>query len=219
MKALYVVLVAACTPQYHVQLPAPSPMITPDARVATFWKMRPRSEVVLTINGTVENDTIMLGDNKTEVVSPEDLEPLVPADSETMRYARASVRVRNKGNWLFRVSVPLVIGGATTYMFVEGNVGLIGAGVALVSLIPYMMSRNYAHDELALRRRAFEAYPADLGRRLNVCAHDNQVIPCEAPLPQPALVPVDEERVRIHRDARDAIGLHLFALRGAVPRR
>jgi hypothetical protein len=204
MRALYfVVVIAACTPQYHVQLPAPSPTITPDARVATFWQMRPRKEGVQTINGTVVNDTIMLGDNKTEVVSPEDLEPLVPVDSETMRYARASVRVRNKSNWLFRISVPLVIGGATTYTFVDGNVGLIGAGVALISLIPYMMSRSYAHDELALRRRAFEAYPADLGRRLNVCAHVNQVIPCEAPLPQaappqatppqPTSVPVDEE--------------------------
>jgi hypothetical protein len=100
-----------------------------------------------------------------------------------MRYARASVRVRNKSHWLFRISVPLVLGGATTYTFVEGNIGLIGAGVALISLIPYAMSRHYAHEELALRRRAFEAYPADLGRRLNVCAHENQVVPCEAPQP------------------------------------
>lgn len=184
MRAIWILFVVGCASQYHVTLPAPSPTITPDARVATFWKMLPRDRGIVTIQGRLENETITLADGHTEVVSPEDLEPLVPENSDTMRYARESVRARKKSHMLFNVSVPVFVGGACVYGFGEGTISLVGAAIAVVALIPYALHRRYNSDELALRRKAFEAYPTDLGRRLNVCAHGNLVIPCEAPLTQ-----------------------------------
>ena len=186
MRWLACLLLAGCASQYHVQLPAPSPTITPDERVAMFWKMRPVKEGQERVNGDLVNDTIMLAD-KTEVVSPEDLEPLVGEDSDTMRYARASIHARHKGNVFSYMSLSMALAGLVTafVLDVPTAVAVAGGGLFVVSLIPYGLGRHYTTKEIRLRRRAFASYPADLGARLNVCAHDDQVVPCDGPLPLP----------------------------------
>lgn len=178
------VVLASCTSQYHVRLPEPSPAITPDERVALFWRMRPVTEGQVRVNGDLVNDTIMLAD-KTEVVSPEDLEPLVGADSETMRYARASIHARRKSNVFFYTSLSMAAVGLVTafVLNVPVSVAVAGGGLFIASFAPYFLERHYTESEIQLRRKAFDAYPADLGRRLNVCAHENQVVPCDGPLP------------------------------------
>lgn len=189
MRIALLLILVGCASQYHVKLDAPSPTITPEERVALFWKMRPTKEGTETFNGSLVNDTIMLGDNKTEVVSPEDLEPLVGSDSETMRYARESIPARRKSNFLYYMSLSMAATALAAFTFGSDAVAIAGGGLFVVSLVPYFMQRHYARKEIQLRRKAFAAYPADLGRRLNLCAHENEVVPCEAPLPEEKRVP------------------------------
>lgn len=187
-------IVTACTSQHHVTLPAPSPTITPDERVALFWRMRPVAEGQERVNGDLVNDTIELGD-KTEVVSPEDLLPLVGEDSDTMRYARASIRARRKSNFLFYMSFGMALTGLVTafVLDVPTPVAIAGGGLFVLSFVPYFAERHYAKKEIRLRRRAFDSFPADLGKRLDVCAHDNQVVPCEGPLPDEPSQPEEKQ--------------------------
>lgn len=183
MRIALLLVLFGCASQYHVKLDEPSPTITPEQRVALFWKMRPIKEGTETFNGSLVNDTIMLGDNKTEVVSPEDLEPLVGEDSDTIRYAKESIHARRKSNFLYYMSFSMAATAVAALTFGDDRIAIAGGGLFVVALIPYFMQRHYARKEIGLRRKAFDAYPADLGKRLNVCAHGNEVVPCEAPLP------------------------------------
>lgn len=187
-----------CGP-YHVRLDPPRPGITPDERVALFWRMRPTEEAYLKQNGEVVNRTIALGDRRAgvepiEVVSPEDLEPLVGLHSETMRYARASIAAREKATiagWtgLAATLVGVVVSGLFADEPPFGMTSAwIGAGVMVGGLIVLLpVQRHYARAELALRKRAFDTYPRDLGLLLNVCAHGTQVVPCEVPVDEAPL--------------------------------
>jgi hypothetical protein len=105
-------VLVACGP-YHVRLDPPRPDITPEERVKLFWAMRPTATGTFKEDGTVVSNTIYLGDAKEiddriEVESPEDLEPLVGPDSETMQHARASVRARHKASMGEKVTLALL---------------------------------------------------------------------------------------------------------------
>lgn len=205
MKALALVIALTACGQYHVRLDAPRPGITPQERVALFWARRPTEEAYVKENGSLVNRTLFLGDRQSgeqiEVVSPEDLEPLVGADSETMRYARASISARRKARVTFWTGLALAVAGfvASGAFADEPPLGLptgwIGGGVMVAGLVlAYPVARHYTHQELALRKQAFDVYPRDLGLRLDVCAHGTQVVPCEAPLDEP---PSDEPREKL----------------------
>lgn len=190
MRLLVLIAIAACG-QYHVRLDPPRPGITPQERVDMFWRMRPTQEGFVKANGQLVNHTMFLGDkDKIEVVSPEDLEPLVGSDSETMQYARASVNARSKAQITSWTGLAAAIAGfVMTGWFGDAPPfglpnGWIGAGVMVTGFVlAYPVSRYYVREELRLRRQAFSVYTRDLGERLDVCAHGTQVVPCEAPTP------------------------------------
>lgn len=193
MRACVVLLVATACHQHHVRLDPPRAGITPDARVALFWKLRPTADGFVKLNGEIVNRTMLLGDRKSgvepiAVVSPEDLEPLVGSDSETMRFARASVSARTKADVAWWTGIAVLAAGVVMsgYFGDEPPFGLptawIGARTALGGLvIAQPVSSLYRRAEVALRARAFDVYTRDLGTRLDVCAHGTQVVPCEGP--------------------------------------
>lgn len=188
--------IAACANQYHVRLDPPRPGITPQERVELFWKRRPTAQWQATSEGTLVNQTLVLGDKQpgveeVEVVSPEDLEPLVGPDSETMQHARRSIVERGKARRWYYVAGAALVGGfvlAVALSDDEPTFGpsksWIGVGVALGGLlIGYPISRHHTRQELIWRKRAFGTYTRDLGTRLNVCAQGTRVVPCEGPTP------------------------------------
>ncbi|HEX5059790.1 MAG TPA: hypothetical protein VFV99_10550 [Kofleriaceae bacterium] len=196
---LWLALAACGREQYHVRLDPPRPGITPQERVQLFWQRRPTAEGTVTTNDVETNKTLFLGDKQkgveqVEVVSPEDLEPLVGADSETMEHARRSVHARNRSNTAWYASIVVLAGGFVLGIAVDRNTsdsGLpwtwitFGASAGTAVLL-WSVERHWARDELEWRKRAFETYTRDLGQLLNVCAHGMEVVPCEAPINAPS---------------------------------
>jgi hypothetical protein len=181
-----IVALTACT--HRVHLTAPGPHAPPVERVAAFMKLRPVQTGTLSENGRVVSKSLILAD-QTEVVVPEDLEPVVGTDSETMEYARASKRARDKEDIAFYVGAAVFITGAILSGFRVGEsppFGLspwVGIGIMGASLIPlWPVRRYYAREDLRMRSKAFSTYTRDLGMQLNVCAHGMRVVACEAPL-------------------------------------
>jgi hypothetical protein len=193
MRACAILLVlAACGSQYHVRLDPPRSGITPQERVELFWKRRPTAQWQVTSEGQLLNQTMVLGDEQpgveeVEVVSPEDLEPLVGPDSETMQHARRSVAARHKARRWSRAAAAVLIAGFvggialsqtdSSWKWVSFGGGFVGSAVL------YMFQREAAREELTWRRQAFRTYTRDLGTFLNVCAHGTKVVPCEEPTP------------------------------------
>ena len=186
------IVLAACAEQYHVRLEPPRPDITPDERVALFWQRRATAQSIGTTNQEWSNQTLFLGDNqpgseRIEVVSPEDLEPLVGPDSETMQHARRSITARDKARRWSTVSIAVLLAGFVAGVALERGEdrslpwGWITFGAtAVTASITYAVARRAMREELTWRRRAFTTYTRDLGLRLDVCAHGMQVVPCEA---------------------------------------
>ncbi len=199
MRACVLLLaLAACAEQYHVRLEPPRPGITPAERVQLFWQRRATSEGVVTSDREWVNQTLFLGDKQAgveqvEVVSPEDLEPLVGRDSETMQYARRSVVARKRARWWSSATWVALIGGAIAGIALdESGVGgslpwgwiTFGAS-AVTASVTYSVARRATREELRWRKQAFVTYTRDLGLRLDVCAHGTQVVPCEADVNAP----------------------------------
>ena len=193
MRACVLWLATACTQQYHVRLDPPRPGITPDERVRLFWQRRPTAQGIVTTNEEWSNQTLLLGDKQVgveqiEVVSPEDLEPLVGPESETMQHARRSIVARDRARLWGTSTVAVILGGFVAAVALETSSsdydqpwGRITMGAAAVAaLVTYSFSRRATREELTWRKRAFSTYTRDLGLRLDVCARGTQVIPCEA---------------------------------------
>jgi hypothetical protein len=188
-----VALIAACAGQYHVRLDPPRPGITPQERVELFWKRRPTAQWRATSEGELVNQTLVLGDTpasgeELEVVSPEDLEPLVGPRSETMQHARRSVAARDRASRYRYAAIAVLLGGFATGVVLGEKLdgGLpwdwITFGfTAVTSGTLLMYQRRATGDELMWRKRAFSTYTRDLGTMLNVCAQGMKVVPCEEP--------------------------------------
>lgn len=193
MRVWWLVVWVGCA-QHHVRLDPPPADLTPEQRVSLFEKRRPVVTATLleSINGgpwEQVSSTIELGD-KTEVVSPEDLAPLVRSDSETMQKARASVVARRRHN----------VGNIT--MMTAAAVGLVLSGVFVDVPIPYApyigwptffaaaiigmpVTRYLGRTEIRLLKQAFASYTRDLAERLNLCSRGLKVVPCETPRQPP----------------------------------
>lgn len=194
MRALAVaVLLGSCTS--HVQLrPIDPPTLTPAQRVGLFMRLRPVAEGTVTTDGVETSKTLVLADD-TEIVAPEDLEPLVGRDSETMNFARESQSARTKNDAVWIATGVGILAGALLSGFVirdEPAFGLspwVGYGLMIGSaILGAGMTRHYVAQELELRKQAFASYPRDLGLMLDVCAHGMKVVACELPV-EPTPVP------------------------------
>ncbi len=195
MRGAWCVAIAACATG-HVELESPRPDLSGDERVATFEQLKPIDETVqrLSVNGgpwQTMNRSLVLA-NHAEVYAPEDLLPVVGADSETARAAQRSVEARGKQRSWSYVALGAAVGGfmLAGWSFEGGPVSpWIAFPVFLVGpVVAYGFARHYGGIELDERRAAFEHYTRDLGDRLNVCAHGTEVVPCDGP-PEKATAP------------------------------
>lgn len=182
-----VVFSVACA-QHHVRLDPPAPQLSPDQRVALFSQRKAVLAGTLeeSINGgpwELVGASIQLADT-TEVVSPEDLAPLVDPDSETMRKAHASVRAR-RHKTISMVTMMVMAGAGLALAFTDVPIPYapyIGWPLFLsAAIIGMPVTRYLTRTELRLRREAFASYTGDLAGRLNVCARGFTVYPCDFP--------------------------------------
>jgi hypothetical protein len=184
--ALLVCLASACTPaRQHVVLPfLPDPSASEDDRARAYERMSPkeihRTYPVTWLGGRAHEasyrmtDYIVLG-NGMRVDYPEDLLPLVPADSATARAIEAEAEARSSHPiWFATGSTGMVLsGGALAFALVsprdstEQTVGWIAAaGSAVVGLVGYFVAskvREHADHE---QSAAFGTYDQSLRRRL-----------------------------------------------------
>lgn len=191
MKYIALCAIAACA-EPHVTLREPSPTITPAERVAMFKSLAQTGSETLQVSRNhgpwhVEGARMTLA-NGTKIELPEDVLPVVPADSDTARAARASAEAGHRGNTWMYVGFGVLAASIVTVASVEsGAVHLtisdeyLFAGAALITAVPFLALRHERDQELQLRMQAFSTYTRDLGTRLDVCAHGLQVVPCEEP--------------------------------------
>lgn len=191
IASLTAIALTGCAETHQQFAPLAPATMTPDDRVHTFMRLRPVTQTTTTENGSNPIDSSIILDDKTEVYLPEDLAPLVGDDSETMRAARASMSARTKSGVAWAASAVLLIGGAVlVFASDEDAIGappVVGYAAIGGALLGGIFVRHYNRADIDARRRAFAAYPRDLGARLNVCAHGLQVVACEGPLPAPSV--------------------------------
>jgi hypothetical protein len=157
---------------------------------------------------------VVIGDG-TRVAHPEDLVPLVDADSPTaragQRAAEARVRYERKarrGNIILAIGAGVILTGVAISvasgamrdspgdsspgdtigkaLFVGGVVGTIGAGFWVLSDV--RAAKRELDDE---RQSAFETYNDDLRKHLRVCADGTRIVACApaAPAVAPPIAP------------------------------
>jgi hypothetical protein len=197
MRAGLLVALAACGGA-HVQIPAPSPSITPADRVAMFKALERQNQEVEQVsvnNGPwqLSSSTLILA-NGMRIEHADDLLPVVPPDSDTAKAARASATARRRSLGWRLAGYGATIVGVTAFAINANGDGFdvpddyMFAGVAIVAAVPFLLSFKEHHDEIALRMQAFSTYTRDLGLRLDVCAHGLEVVACET-VPSPATAP------------------------------
>jgi hypothetical protein len=187
-----VIAVSGCYMQ-RVTIPPLPPTLTPEQRVDAFHRFRrhPEARMVMVTcsrNGGVRScseSEILLLANGTQVHDPQDLLPLVPAESTTARSAKRSAR--NYGRvpllWLgvvASIASGLVVSGKGAFnddntMMYSGfailGVGALSFGTAAV------IFGSRGNDA---RKQAFRHYTSDLASGLRVCMSGVVFVPCEA---------------------------------------
>jgi hypothetical protein len=124
--------------------------------------------------------------NGTVVYHPEDLLPLVAANSETARAIDASSRGTVR-TWIAGGigGVAMVIGG---YMWIEGQSKTspdpternIGTGVFFAGVAAIGVAYLFRHGALEDTHDAFNLYTRDLAHTLRVCAQGMAIVACES---------------------------------------
>jgi hypothetical protein len=188
MRAALLLALTACGGA-HVQLPAPSPSITPADRVAMFKALERENQEVEQVsvnNGPwqLSSSTLILA-NGMRVEHADDLLAVVPPDSDTAKAARASAAARRRSLWWKLAGYGAGFAGMATIAINGDGEGFgvseeyVLGGAAILTLVPFLLSFKEHHDEIALRMQAFSTYTRDLGVRLDVCAHGLEVVACE----------------------------------------
>lgn len=215
MKYLGLVVVGgmACASVEHVSVTPLPPDPTPQQRM-WFWEAyRPRgdvTEIITSCNGhdcfSSKNKVIQFADGRI-ARDPEDLAPLVAADSRTMHEAHRATRVAREAHCVWLGGLAMIAGGLVagadgnqSYDDTERNVGLgVMAAGLVTAIIAGGVNRHIAH---AAQDAAIAAYPHDLAEQLHVCFNGVTMVPCElntpgAPPPPPPRDPnLDQLRPR-----------------------
>ena len=190
MRFLSILAVCGACGPTHVRLDAPSATLAPDQRVAYFLAMRPTRTTYTTESRDggdtwrVTDRTLILFNGKT-VEAPEDLVPVVGAESVTARAANESVDARRHakqadvGLFASIVFAAVVVGPLASRLDLVASIGW-GLGL-MPAAVASVMRWHFTRDEMDARARAFSAYTREMGERLNVCASGIRVVPCESP--------------------------------------
>lgn len=193
---LALALLSGCK-AHHVRLEAPAPSAPLDARLEAYQRLRPMAmaETRVTNYGVLFGrrqrfiDYLELADG-TRVGMPEDILPVVAADSEAAHSVRESLERRERWRAL-RIATPIVaaigVGLAIAGFRVEDSAlrkgFLIGGGVTLGLALSLQIGQRYVRQaEENWENEAYLAYDRGLRARLNVCLEGQDQGPCaEAP--------------------------------------
>lgn len=179
---LLAALLCACGPNRVILRPVPEKTAPLNERVRAFKDLAPESGVQTTFFrngvqvGTLLN-SVMLADG-TRVEDPRDLLPAVDATSPTANYIRSFETKSTTASVAYTIAyvgfaaglgvvlLPLLL-PRTSFDSTPILIGFgVGAGIALLSMIPLiigMFSAGRAHQD---RLSAFQTYPRSLQRRL-----------------------------------------------------
>lgn len=191
-------MMAACggAPPIRVTLPpAPPPAVmTPASRIAWFNALVPVETTVETISSCSQGGACSVTDQRTElrlgngtlVQAPEDLRPLLPANSETDRHIVARDRASAKAAKYELFGVVGLVAGFALFMTAENlDTGLdstrfgLAVGVGAIGAILGFVGHRYRMEALDENRAAFDSYPRDLMTTFRICAAGLQLVPCQ----------------------------------------
>jgi len=207
-------LTAGCS-RPRAMLTAPASNAPAAERMQAYERLSARGTVSMAGPGirTVLRGTsrfLALGDG-SRVYYPEDLLPVVSADSATARASERSGRARRASNAWLTVAILGISVGATLWVAgiasATNNDGFddegrldddpvpasayVGAALALASglaIFPTVHYRRVARDE---RLSAFVTYDDSLRGRLALCIDGTRLVDCTAPAPStPAVAPL-----------------------------
>lgn len=191
----------ACGGPPHVKLNAPPVDGDLKARQAAFEELRPRSEVEIEsgLKGGIPVSVLRTSDeltlaNGTHVYYPEDLRPVLPANSFAAREAERATSRTTTAGILDVAGVVLLVAGATiaiTPFFatreddsVSTQPIYIGTGLAVLSIPVFLLSSSQRRQARDAKANVFEAYEAALRQRLGLCPVGGEVGPCPGPGPR-----------------------------------
>jgi hypothetical protein len=223
MRSIGLVVVAAivgCTPP-HVTLRVPTDP-TPEQRVAAFQELFAQTEKTTwttTCHSACSTDIrkeLRLA-NGTTVHYPEDLLPVVSANSVTAREVRRALSAQRRARYAAIPAVVPVVGFAAAGMYWFRNagerdspdpttgealaVGAFALGAIVSGFVIYHYRGAYAYHF----GEANHAYNTDLAERLNVCVSGLGLVPCErvtSSAPGAAAHGVREQPDRAEEDRR-----------------
>ena len=182
MVALAVVVLASCG-HGHVSFPTPPPTLTPEQRVGAYNQLVGTEEHTV-VSRNYSSHSIILANN-LEVYYPEDLEPLVRPDSETMRHVNASLRARHSRSMWRLAGYPLAIVGGLSWLATAGSdtagtaTKAVGPVLLLSGLAALGVSIYYDFVNRSETTDAYHSFNDDLATRLAVCVNGLAVVPCE----------------------------------------
>jgi hypothetical protein len=189
--SLLLLALTACL-KPHAALLAPPPGASAEERVKAYESHRPRGEskssVVQEGDAVAERtDYLILGDG-TRIYHPEDLTPLVAAESRTAQSAARSKDATEQLTLIAYIGAAVTIagvavmavGGTDSDLFYPGlGASLLGVGGVVGAGIYYWPTIN---DE---RTSAFSTYEDDLRKQLDICVNGLEVVACPATAPTP----------------------------------
>ena len=198
---------AACAPA-HVALAPTLPTASYGERAAAYERLRPLGEsrtvsVYATQNSvTVIDSSFLQLPDGSRVYYPEDLGPVVRADSATARAIREYEDAKGSASgWRIATIAGLVgglvltvVGAGTAFDSENGSdAGAIAlfSGLGLVTLSPFGLIPSIIYEQRATdaRQSAFMTYDPSLRTALNLCADGTRLVDCGAPLPPAPPVP------------------------------
>lgn len=189
----------ACHP--HVELRAPEAGAPGPERVKAYESIHARSSKETHITyvneyGTVVDaarrvDYLQLADGQ-RVYHPEDLMPVLASESsaysaaDRSRKNMSTARVLNGVGWgTVGVGGAVMVGGVATADYASTDTGalmtplIIGGGIMLAGVVMTLVSSGFARKAMDEKATAFEMYNEGLAMRLNVCANEKVLVPCE----------------------------------------
>lgn len=189
----------------HVTLAVPPPTAPQSVRLASYQKLRSLSyhttettiyqSGVIPISDTKTTDYMQLA-NGMRVYYPEDIKPVVDAESPSARAADASVSKRSVAGYLGIAALASLVGGMALALSSAGSTNdvgepnrtpmFIGIGIAAVGTLGFgFAAQAVATSSQEEAATSFETYNADLSQHLRLTRPPESEHPAPAPAPQP----------------------------------
>lgn len=167
----------------HVHLAAPPANASAQERLTAYDDLHPIEYKTVTSQKTGYTDVVSLDlNNGTRVKLPEDLLPLVPADSPAAQSMREARDHRHTNQLLGFGGYGALVGGIILALAGAGTgskvLGYGGLGIAIGGGICLPFANRQADKANAATARAYEQYDDGLRRKLDLCEEGERVVPC-----------------------------------------